>query len=41
MCLNEANSRAWEGKHLSNMFPIKNGFIQDALSSMLFSSALE
>jgi hypothetical protein len=28
-------------ENIYDMFPIKNGFIQDALSSMLFSSALE
>jgi len=26
MCLNETYSRVWVGKHLSDMFPIKNGF---------------
>jgi len=42
MCLNEAHSRVWEAKHLSDMFPIKNGLIQeDALSSMIFNFALE
>jgi hypothetical protein len=28
MCLNEACSRVWVGKHLSDMFPIKNGLKQ-------------
>jgi hypothetical protein len=33
MCLNETYSRVHEGKHLSDMFPIKNGLKQgDALS---------
>jgi hypothetical protein len=41
MCLNET-SRAWDGKHLSYMFPIKNSLKQaDALSSLLFGFALE
>ena len=32
MCLNETYSRFRVGKHLSNVFPIKNGLIQgDAL----------
>ena len=25
MCLNEPYSRVWVGKHLYDMFPIKNG----------------
>jgi hypothetical protein len=25
MCLNEAYSRVWAGKHLSDIFPVKNG----------------
>ena len=28
MCLNETYSRVWVGKHLSDMFPSKNGLIQ-------------
>jgi len=28
MCLNETFSRVWVGKHLSDMFPIKNGLKQ-------------
>jgi len=32
MCLNETYSRVWVGKHLSDMFPIRNGLKQgDAL----------
>jgi hypothetical protein len=32
ICLNEIYSRVWVGKHLSDMFPIKNGLKQgDAL----------
>jgi hypothetical protein len=36
MCLNETYSRVWLGKHLSDMFPIKNG-----LSPLFFNCALE
>jgi hypothetical protein len=33
MCLNETYSRVWVGQHLSDTFPLKNGFKQgDALS---------
>ena len=36
MCLNETYSWAWVGKHLSDMFPIKNGLKQgDALLLLL------
>jgi hypothetical protein len=42
MCLNETYGRVWVGKHLSDMFPIKNGLKQEyALSSLLFNFALE
>jgi len=42
MCLNKTYSRVQEGKHLSDMFAIKNGLKQgDALSPMLFTFALE
>jgi hypothetical protein len=42
MCLNETNSRIPIGKHLSNVFPFKNGLKQgDALSPLLFNFALE
>jgi len=35
MSLNEAYSRVWVGKHLSDMFPIKNGLKQgDALTHL-------
>jgi hypothetical protein len=38
---NETYSRVWEGKNLSDMFPIKHGLIQgDALSPLLFDFAL-
>ena len=41
MCLNESYSRVQVGKHLSNMFPIKNGLKrQDALSRYYFSTLL-
>jgi len=37
MCLNETYSRVRVGKHLSDMFPIKNSFKQGgALSPLLF-----
>jgi hypothetical protein len=42
MCLNETCSRVRVGKHLSGIFPIRNGLKRkDALSSLLFSFALE
>ena len=42
ICLNEIYSRVREGKHLSDMFPIRNGLRQgDALSPLLFNFALE
>ena len=42
MCLNETYSRVRVGKHLSDMFPIKNGLKEgDALAPRLFDSALE
>jgi hypothetical protein len=42
MCLDETYSRVRVGKHLSDIFPIKNGLKQgDALSPLLFSFALE
>jgi hypothetical protein len=42
ICLNETYSRVWEGKHLSERFPIKNGLKQgEALSPLLFNFALE
>jgi len=42
MCLNEAYSRVRVGKHLSDMFPIKNCLREgDALSSLLFNCAVE
>jgi hypothetical protein len=42
MCLNETNGRVQVGKHMSDIFPIKNGLKQrDALLPLLFNSALE
>jgi hypothetical protein len=42
MCLNETYCRVWVGKHLSDMFPIKNVFKQgNALSPCFFNFALE
>jgi hypothetical protein len=42
MCLSETNSRVRVGKHLSDMFHIKNGFKhEDDLSPLLFNFATE
>ena len=42
MCLTETYSRVPVGKHLSDMFPVRNGLKQgDALSPLLFNFALE
>jgi len=42
MCLNETCSRVQMGKHLSDMFLVKNGLKKgDALSPLLFSFALK
>ena len=42
MCLNETYSRVQVGKHLSDMFSIKNGLKQrDILLPLLFNFALE
>jgi len=42
MWLNEIYRRVWVGKHLIDMFSIKNGLKQgDALSQLLFKFALE
>ena len=41
-CLNETYSRVRVGKHLSDMFPIRNGLKQgDALSPLPFNFAFE
>jgi hypothetical protein len=40
--LNETCSRVWVGKHLSDMFPVKNGLKQGhALSPLLFNVSFE
>jgi len=42
MCLNETNSRVRVGRHLSDMFPVRNGLKKrDGLSLLLFNFALE
>jgi len=42
MCLNETYSRVWVGKHLSDVFPTRNGLKQgNALSPLLFNFTLE
>jgi hypothetical protein len=42
ICLEETHSTVQVGKHLSDMFPFKNGFKQgDALSPLLFNFVLE
>ena len=41
-CLTETYSRVWVGKHLCDMFPVRNGLKQgDALWPLLFNFALE
>jgi hypothetical protein len=41
ICLNETYTRVWVGKHLSDMFPIKNGLKQRyALLPLIFNFAL-
>jgi hypothetical protein len=42
MCLNETYNRIRVGKHLTDLFPIRNSLKQgDALSPLLFNFALE
>jgi hypothetical protein len=42
MCRTETYTRVQEGKHLSDMFPVRNGLKQgDALLSLLSTFALE
>ena len=42
MCVNETCSRDWMGKHLSDVFPFKNGLKQgDALLPLIFNFAVE
>jgi len=40
MCLNEAYSRVWVGKHLFDMFPSKNGLKLEILYYLCFSTLL-
>jgi hypothetical protein len=40
MCVNETHNRVWGGKHLSDMFPVKNGLKQDVLLPLLVNFAL-
>ena len=41
-CLNETDRKVWVGKHMSGMFPTRNGLKQgDVLSPLLFTFALE
>jgi hypothetical protein len=41
-CANETYNKAWIDRHLSHIFPIKNGPQEgDALSLLLLNSALE
>jgi len=42
MCLNETSGRVRGGKHLSDMFPLKNGLKKgDTLSPLIFNFSLE
>jgi hypothetical protein len=41
VCLTETYSRIQVGKHLSFVFPIRNGLKQDNLSPLIFNFALE
>jgi len=42
MCLSEIYNRVWVGKHLPDMFPIRNGLKQgDALLPFLFNFAFK
>jgi len=42
MCLNETYNRVWVGKHMSDMFAMKNGLKKgEALSPLLFNFASE
>ena len=41
MCLNKTYNRVRVGKQLSDMFPIRNGLKEDALSPLLFNFALD
>jgi len=40
MCINETYSIIWVGKHLSDMFPVRNGLKQgDTVLALLFNLA--
>ena len=42
MCVNDTYIRVWGGKHLSDVFPIRNCFKQgDRLSPLFFIFAVE
>ena len=42
LCLNESYNRVWVGKHLSDMFHIKNGLKKgDVLTPLLFNFDLD
>jgi len=42
MCLNETHSKVQVGRHLSSVFPLRNGLKQgDALLPLFFNFALE
>jgi len=41
VCANETYSKAWIDKHLSDVFPIKNGLKGDSLLLLLLNFALE
>jgi hypothetical protein len=42
MCLNVTYNKVWVGKHLSDMFPVRNGLkLGDALCPLLFNFAVE
>jgi hypothetical protein len=41
MCLIETYSKFWVGKHLSDMFSVKNRLKQDSLSPLLLNFVLE
>ena len=40
MCLNETYNSVWVRKHLSDMFPIKNGLKKEMLFCHCFSTSL-
>jgi len=41
VCLNETYCGVWVGKHLSGMFPIRDGLYCHCFSSLLYSMLLE